>query len=105
MNFLQDVAVVIACLHLYSHFDLRRELIVPLLLQDKINVLETLVKGDEEEQRKLVQFFDEISHKEFSLNTLIPTDTRVSVLSVICFVVEKSSAIYLQVDAYTCNCV
>lgn len=70
--------MVIACLHLYSHFDLRRELVVPLLLQDKINVLETLVKHDEEQQIKLVQFLDEISHRNFELETLIPADTKVS---------------------------
>ena len=75
---LQDAALIINCLGLHNDYNLQNEFIIPLLLQDKFNVIETLVSKSPEHQRQLVQFFDKISHRSFSLSSLIPENIRVS---------------------------
>ena len=68
--------MVINALNLYSEFDMEAEVFIPLLLQDKTNVLETLVRDSPEQQVLLVQMFDRFSNRRFDLNSLLKT-TRV----------------------------
>lgn len=74
--------MVINSLCLHSEYDLLNLMIIPLMLQDKLNVVENLVRDSHEEQVKLVQFFDKISDRKFDLTTLLPSDGRVSALEV-----------------------
>ncbi|XP_067941842.1 exonuclease mut-7 homolog [Watersipora subatra] len=73
---LKEAATFINCLRLHREYDLNSLLVVPLLLEDKLNVVETLVRDSAEEQVKLVQFFDQICAPNFDLASIIPSHIK-----------------------------
>lgn len=68
---------MINSLNMHDGYNLEEEFVIPLLLQDKLNVVETLVSQHRNHQIILVQFFDRISTRGFDLSTIIPPHIKV----------------------------
>ncbi|XP_046578003.1 exonuclease mut-7 homolog [Haliotis rubra] len=57
-------------LGLQGHFSME-EIILPLLLQDKVNLLESYVIGNPEQQKAVVQLLDHLCDRETDINRII----------------------------------
>ncbi|KAK3600347.1 hypothetical protein CHS0354_015943 [Potamilus streckersoni] len=62
-----EAAICISKMGLQNHFSME-EVVLPLLLQDKINVLETYVYGNPEQQKVLLQYLDHLCDRGTDLS-------------------------------------
>ncbi|KAL3871620.1 hypothetical protein ACJMK2_039607 [Sinanodonta woodiana] len=69
-----EAAVCIAKMGLHNHFSME-EVVLPLLLQDKSNVLETYVYGNPEQQKILLQYLDHLCDRGTDLSQVASSVT------------------------------
>lgn len=80
-NFLEkkkykEAAVCVGKLRLQHHFEME-EIILPIILQDKINLLETYVNGEPDYQQVLVQYLDHLCDRETDLELILSSVSHV----------------------------
>ncbi|KAH3795422.1 hypothetical protein DPMN_148972 [Dreissena polymorpha] len=66
----KEAAVCVGRLGLQHHFQMH-EIVLPLLLQDKVNLVETYVCGFPDHQRILVQYLDHLCDRETDLDLVV----------------------------------
>ncbi|XP_013417468.1 exonuclease mut-7 homolog isoform X1 [Lingula anatina] len=66
----KEAATVASKLNLQSHFGIE-EIIVPLLLQDKVNIIENYVFRDKQQQENVVALLDRMCDRSFDLEDLL----------------------------------
>ncbi|XP_052790834.1 exonuclease mut-7 homolog [Mya arenaria] len=73
----KEAAVCAGKLGLQKHFEMH-EIILPLLLQDKVNLLETFACGQPEYQQSLVQYLDHLCDRSTNLDLVLSSAQHVS---------------------------
>lgn len=73
----KEAAVCTGKLGLQHHFDMN-EIVLPLLLQDKVNLVETYVCGFPEHQEILVQYLDHLCDRETSLDLVLDSIPKIT---------------------------
>ncbi|XP_062612527.1 exonuclease mut-7 homolog isoform X2 [Saccostrea cucullata] len=65
-----ECALLAGHLGLQDHFRIE-EIAVPLILQNKLNLLETYLRGNQGQQTLVVQFLDHMCDKSYNINNLV----------------------------------